>query len=147
MIESAPVESISSVVAPDNVVAPVPPICIVAVPSVIVIAFTDVNVIAAVASIVTPAPFKSKAPVVVISISDALPSILTPAAPSNVNAPDDVVIFEAAPASKLIPFVASIVTSIPAFKSKLPAVAVIAIASELFPAVLTNEIFSLPAVP
>ena len=147
LIESAPVESSSSVVAPDIVVAPVPPICIVAVPSVIVIAFTDVNVIAAVASIVTPAPFKSKAPVVVISISAALPWIFTPPLPSSVNAPEDVVILEAAPASKLIPFVASIVTSIPAFKSKLPAVAVIAIASELFPAVLTNEIFSLPAVP
>ena len=313
--ESAPVESKSSVVAPDILVAPVPPICIVAVPSVIVIAFVDVNVIVFVASIVTAAPFKSKAPVVVISISAAFPAIFTPAAPSSVNAPaevvileaaaalnvkppaeavnaiasvavpavlvnetfsllavpwgentisvapflpnlsvwpsanaepinilpavalietaslpvpsddnnndespppvtarvkslalpppvvtvtfvasvpsidtvepskvnapelistapvvvisisaafpwiftpplpssvnapEDVVIFEAAPASKLIPFVASIVTSIPAFKSKLPAVAVIAIASELFPAVLTNEIFSLPAVP
>ena len=129
--ESAPVESKSSVVAPDNVVAPVPPICIVAVPSVIVIAFVDVNVIVFVASIVTAAPFKSKAPVVVISISAAFPAIFTPAAPSSVNAPAEVVILEAAAALNVKP----------------PAEAVNAIASVAVPAVLVKETFSLLAVP
>ena len=39
---------------------------------------------------------------------------------------------------------ASIVTLSPALKSKLPAVAVIEIASDAVPSVLVNEIFSLP---
>ena len=39
------------------------------------------------------------------------------------------------------------VTLSPAFKSKLPAVAVIEIASAAVPDVLVKEIFSLPAVP
>ena len=46
MIETAPVASKSTVVAPLNDVAPVPPITIVAVPSVRVNASTDVTVIA-----------------------------------------------------------------------------------------------------
>ena len=46
LIETAPVASISTVVAPLNDVAPVPPITIDAVPSVNVMAFTDVNVTA-----------------------------------------------------------------------------------------------------
>ena len=113
-----------------------------------------VTFVASVPSIDTVEPSKvnapeliSTAPVVVISISAAFPWIFTPPLPSSVNAPEDVVIFEAAPASKLIPLVASIVTLAPALKSKLPAVAVIAIASAAVPAVLVNEIFSLPAVP
>ena len=45
----------------------------------------------------------------------------------------------------MISSAASIVTLSPAFKSKLPAVAVIEIASAAVPAVLVNEIFSFPA--
>ena len=67
----------------------------------------------------------------VISISAAFPAIFTPAAPSSVNAPADVVILEAAAALNVKP----------------PAEAVNAIASVAVPTVLVNETFSLLAVP
>ena len=89
-IDTAPEPSISMVVAPLRVVAPVPPRLKVALPSVSVRALVDVRVIAAAASTVTFAP---------------------------------------------------------AFRSRLPAVAVIAIASAAVPEVLVRDIFSLPAVP
>ena len=120
------VESISMVVAPLRVVAPVPPNCKVAVPSVRLNALVDVIAIEDDESIVIAAVFISSAPVVVISTSLALPWILTPLAPSSDNAPADVdqvaaaadvrvnapalvVRFEAAPASRLNPAPESIV--------------------------------------
>ena len=64
---------------------------------------------ASVASTVKAPLLISTAPVVVMSTSAALPAILTPTAPSNVNAPDEVVKFEAAAPSILIPAPASTV--------------------------------------
>ena len=82
-----------------------------------------------VASISTVEAEISKGPVVVISTSLALPAIFTPAAPSNVRVPTDVVKLEAPLASILTPPLASIV--IP------PAVALMSIAFAPVPAELT----------
>ena len=60
-------------------------------------------------SIVNAPELISTAPVVVISTSAELPTILTPVAPSSVNAPAEVDKLDAAPASKLNPVPASIV--------------------------------------
>ena len=99
--ERAPVESKSSVVAPDILVAPVPPKDKVAVPSVNVKAFTDVIVITVaskLANVLVEAP-KTRLPVplgmivilasladVVISITSAAVISIPPAEAVNVNA-------------------------------------------------------------
>ena len=62
------------------------------------------------ASRVKAPELRSRAPVVVISTSAELPAMLTPPAPSRVNAPEEVVKLEAASESREIP-VASIVAS------------------------------------
>ena len=55
------------------------------------------------ASNVNAPEFTSKAPVVVISISAALPAIFTPPTPARVKAPAVVEKLDAAPASILVP--------------------------------------------
>ena len=60
---------------------------------------------AALASIVQAAELISTAPVVVISTSAAFPAIITPAAPSNVSEPADVVKLDVFAASNDIPAV------------------------------------------
>ena len=67
--------------------------------------------ILALESIVVAAALISNAPVVVISISLALPVILTPSAPSNVRAPAIVVKLEGVAASMEIPALESIVVA------------------------------------
>ena len=65
------------------------------------------------ASRVIAPELRSSAPDVVMSTSAALPAMLTPAAPSRVKAPEDVVKFEAPAASSERPDEASTVTAAP----------------------------------
>ena len=102
------------------------------------------------ASNLIPAPVAliSTIPDVVISTSEAFPAILTPPAPLSVNAPEEVVKLEAAPASNVIPAPVELISTVPD---------VVISTSAAFPAILTpplpssvnapEEVVNLEAAP